>query len=236
MRQREHHIHLRESELVSGKSWKELAAKEQRAWNSMNEPLSTACTITCMFAISPCVEQTMRSVARSARSRGSDTDAIRTPTCVVTRATCVPGGTTFSRRTPFTGSGCVVWPRRLAREQMSSSDYSLATESFWRYSTLDEMLHQHNGGWSEDTMKAASACVSVQQMFERLGASPANRSIPANMLSRTLWHSLYNVEQGTVAVDFYLGETSNGDTTNEIRSGYYEFALSQNELRSTTAS
>jgi hypothetical protein len=45
-----------------------------------------------------------------------------------------------------------------------------------------------------------------------------------------LWHSLYNVEQGTVAVDFYLGETCNGDTTTEIRSGYYEFALSSNAV------
>ncbi len=116
--------------------------------------------------------------------------------------------------------------QHLAREQMSSSDYSLATESFWRYSTLEEMLHQRDGGWSKDAMKSANACVSVRKMLERLGADPANNSIPANMLSRTLWHSLYNVEQRTVAVDFYLGETGDGDTTKEIRSGYYEFALS----------
>ena len=75
-------------------------------------------------------------------------------------------------------------------------------------------------------MKSANACVSVRRMLERLGAGPANNSIPASMLARTLWHSLYNVEQRTVAVDFYLGETGEGDTTKEIRSGYYEFALS----------
>ncbi|HZG66122.1 MAG TPA: hypothetical protein VEZ12_05230 [Herpetosiphonaceae bacterium] len=117
--------------------------------------------------------------------------------------------------------------QHLPREQMSSSDFSsLATESFWRYATLEEMLHQHDGGWSEDAMKSANACVSVRQMLEQLGADPANNSIPANMLSRTLWHSLYNVEQRTVAVDFYLCETGEGDSTKEIRSGYYEFALS----------
>ena len=115
-----------------------------------------------------------------------------------------------------------------SRDQLSSSDFSLATEAFWRYATLTELLHQHNGGFDEDRMKAANACVSVQQMFKRLGADAANRSIPASVRSRTLWHSLYNVEQGTVAVDFYLGETCNGDTTTEIRSGYYEFALSSN--------
>lgn len=115
--------------------------------------------------------------------------------------------------------------RHAALEQMPGQEFSLGMNAFWRYRTLDSLLAAHQGRFSEESMKASNACVSVQQMFKMMGAQNTDSPIAASILSRTLWHSLYNLEERTVAFDFYLGEGSGGPERQEVRSGYISFAL-----------
>lgn len=115
--------------------------------------------------------------------------------------------------------------RHRADAAMQGQELTLGLNAFWRYHTLADLLEQQEGRIGEEAMKANNACVSVHQMFKRLGNHPAEASIAAGILARTLWHSLYNLEARTVAFDFYLGETRNERGSQEYRSGYIEFAL-----------
>lgn len=115
--------------------------------------------------------------------------------------------------------------RHPANEAMPGNEFSLGMNAFWRYRTLADLLRRQEDRFSEEAMKTNNACVSVHQMFKLLGSQPAETSIAAGLLTRTLWHSLYNLEERTVAFDFYLGETGSGNATQEVRSGYIEFPL-----------
>jgi hypothetical protein len=115
--------------------------------------------------------------------------------------------------------------RHATNEEMPGHDFSLGMNAFWRYHKLTELLRQKEGRFTEEVMKANNACVSVEQMFSQLSNDPTERTIAAGILSRTLWHSLYNLEERSVAFDFYLGETNNGSTRSEFRSGYRTFSL-----------
>jgi predicted choloylglycine hydrolase len=115
--------------------------------------------------------------------------------------------------------------RHPSRQQMPGPAFSLDTNAFWRYRTLENLLYQHRGRFTEDAMKASNACVSMHEMFKLLGNDPADHRIAASMRTRTLWHSLYNLEERRVVFDFYLGETNNGTPIYEIRSGSIEFSL-----------
>jgi len=115
--------------------------------------------------------------------------------------------------------------RHPSREAMPGDGFSLETNAFWRYLQLDDQIQRPNSRFSEAEMKTFNSCVSVAEMFRLLGDNPQLQSIAAGSLTRTLWHSLYNVEAGTVAFDFYLGESGQGSDRSEQRSGYHEFSL-----------
>lgn len=114
-----------------------------------------------------------------------------------------------------------------SRESMPGDGFSLETNAFWRYAQLDDRVQRPDEGFSEAEMKVFNSRVGVAEMFRLLGYDPLQRSIAAGNLTRTLWHSLYDVEAGTVAFDFYLGERVRGDATTEVRSGYHQFSLGQ---------
>lgn len=101
----------------------------------------------------------------------------------------------------------------------------LQTDAFWRYHKLKSLLQEQGGGFTEALMKANNACVNIREAFRALGQVPATETIAANALSRTLWHTLYNLDTRTVAFNFYLGETDGEGGPEEIRSDYYEFSL-----------
>jgi hypothetical protein len=64
------------------------------------------------------------------------------------------------------------------------------------------------------------------KLFEEMSADPAYGSIAANVQSRTLWHSLYDLQAGSAEFSFYLGENVHADgTRTEHRSDYLRFAL-----------
>jgi predicted choloylglycine hydrolase len=110
--------------------------------------------------------------------------------------------------------------------QMPIGELTLETNAFWRYQELAERIAQHSGLFTPDEIKANNACVNISKMLETMGAAPASRSIAANVLSRTLWHSLYDQQAGTVELSFYLGEEVHADgTRTERRSDYLKFVL-----------
>jgi Acyl-coenzyme A:6-aminopenicillanic acid acyl-transferase len=111
-------------------------------------------------------------------------------------------------------------------DQRPGGALTLENNAFWRYQTLVDRIAQHPGLLTTDDLKANHACVNVSKLLETLGADSANTSVAAGVLSRTLWHSLYDQSAGTVEVSFYLGEDMQADgTRTERRSEYLKFAL-----------
>lgn len=53
-------------------------------------------------------------------------------------------------------------------------------------------------------MRANSAAVSVGKLVQLMQKDPHSRSIAANVNSRTLWYSLYDLTTRQVEIDFYL--------------------------------
>lgn len=97
-------------------------------------------------------------------------------------------------------------------------------ESFGRYRKLESQIQTAPQARSLEDMKKTNACVKAR--------TPANRPVPGlpQGLNRTLWHSMYDCTDGSMEVDFYLGEDASAPG-GERRSGYLKFKLDN----STTA-
>lgn len=115
--------------------------------------------------------------------------------------------------------------QHFSREERSSNGLPLQTDAFRRYQMLSRLLEKQTGDYTEAMMKANNACVNILEMFKLLGHLPASQTIAGGVLTRTLWHSLYNLDKLTVAFNFYLGEAGGESMPQEIRSDYYEFFL-----------
>lgn len=111
-------------------------------------------------------------------------------------------------------------------ETMPSGKLTLENEAFWRYRQLLDQIAGHEGGFSADEMKANNACVDILKVAEAMGTDPSQRDAAFAGRNRTVWHSLYDQQAGTVEVSFYLGEEGQADGTRlERRSDYLTFAL-----------
>ncbi len=111
-------------------------------------------------------------------------------------------------------------------DQMPQGPLTLETNAFWRYQTLTDRISKHEGLFTPDDLKANNACVNIMRLLDEIGADPTFGSIAANVQARTLWHSLYDQQAGTVEFSFYLGEKVHADgTRTERRSDYLAFAL-----------
>jgi predicted choloylglycine hydrolase len=109
---------------------------------------------------------------------------------------------------------------------MPRGPLTLETNTYWRFLKLTERISNQEGPLSSDDIKANNACVNIVKLFERARADPSYFSIAASVTARTLWHSLYDQEAGTVEFSFYLGETVDADgTIKERRSDYVTFGL-----------
>jgi len=86
---------------------------------------------------------------------------------------------------------------------------------------LAERLSVPNQGYSLDDIKQTNACVFVDEALTGKSSSPA----PV----RTLWHSIYDSEQRSLQVSFYLSDeerpTADQPPT-ALRSPYFSFHLS----------
>ena len=98
--------------------------------------------------------------------------------------------------------------------------------TFNRYKLLSEAIPTGNGEISVEDMKTAHACVNFSAALGRKmrgenGQLPGD-SDGARDLGRTLWHSLYDLDERRVEVKFYLGELADGQNR---YSEYQEFRL-----------
>ena len=102
---------------------------------------------------------------------------------------------------------------------------SLANNSEWRYATLQARVNDRER-FTPAEISANSAAVSISQLTRLLLQNPGFRTIAANVDSRTLWYTLYDLTVGQVEVDFYLASslTENGEYI-EQRSEIFNFAV-----------
>ncbi|HSF83112.1 MAG TPA: C45 family peptidase [Anaerolineales bacterium] len=99
--------------------------------------------------------------------------------------------------------------------------------SFWRYRRLSDQIASHHGSFTPEEMKANNDCVNSLMVVEAAtSADPARREQFYGANARTVWHSLYDQQAGTLEVSFYLGEEVQADGTHlERRSDYLKVAL-----------
>lgn len=99
--------------------------------------------------------------------------------------------------------------------------------SFWRYRQLSDRIASHQGSFTAEEMKANNDCVnSLKAVEEATRADPSQRDLFYGQNARTVWHSLYDQQAGTVEVSFYLGEEVQTDGTHlQRRSDYLHFTL-----------
>jgi hypothetical protein len=105
---------------------------------------------------------------------------------------------------------------------------TLATNSQWRYATLQARVNDRER-FTPAEMRANSAAVSVSHLTRLLLEDPDFRTIAANVDSRTLWYTLYDLTAGQVEIDFYLASSlSESGEYVEQRSEIFRFALPGN--------
>ncbi len=91
-------------------------------------------------------------------------------------------------------------------------------DSFNRFRTLESQIAATPKTRTTDDIKKTNACVKA-----RSSAGQRVPGLPAR-LNRTFWHSLYDCTDGSMEVDFYLGEDPSAPG-GERRSGYLKFKL-----------
>lgn len=107
-------------------------------------------------------------------------------------------------------------------EAMPDGPLTLENEAFWRYRRLTDEIGNHQGSFTAEEMKATNACVNILRVIETASTDDTLYGVP----TRTVWHTLYDQEAGTVEASFYLGEGVQADgTRRERRSEYLAVAL-----------
>lgn len=86
--------------------------------------------------------------------------------------------------------------------------------SYYRLRKMHEEITKVGSKHSLDNIKHTNFCVRAVEPAVPQGRKP----------NRTLWHSLYDVRDLTLQVDFYLGEEPSADAAS-CRSGYLAFKL-----------
>ena len=87
-----------------------------------------------------------------------------------------------------------------------------ANDSFYRYKRLARKMEIGDRKKTVGDMKEATHCIKATG-----GRGASNR---------TLWHGIYDCNDRSLAIDFYLGEDPSAKD-GEKRSGYLEFALEE---------
>jgi hypothetical protein len=98
--------------------------------------------------------------------------------------------------------------------------------SFWHYRKLPDQIASHQGRFTAEEIKANNDCVNSLKVAAAASADPTQRDRFYGVNSRTVWHSLYDQQAGTVEFSFYLGEETHPDgARTERRSDYLRFTL-----------
>lgn len=82
-------------------------------------------------------------------------------------------------------------------------ELTMENNSQWRYATLQARIKAPRKFTVED-IRSNSAAVGVGQLVKLMQENPLSRSIAANVNSRTLWYTLYDLTERRIEIDFYL--------------------------------
>jgi len=124
------------------------------------------------------------------------------------------------------GEPQVCTNHQVYRQQLDGiPELSLQTNSQWRYATLQQRVAAQER-FTPAEMRANSASVGIKQLFHEMKHAPQFRSIAANVNSRTLWYTLYDLTERRIEIDFYLHSrvTDDGDYE-EDRSEVFTFQM-----------
>ncbi|OGO51412.1 MAG: hypothetical protein A2148_11745 [Chloroflexi bacterium RBG_16_68_14] len=116
-------------------------------------------------------------------------------------------------------------------EPMLAGGLTPVNEWAWRYRTVTERVAAHRGLFTADEIKEINACVNYQRVMDAMSADHPEVDVAASITARTMWHSLYDQQSGTVEFSFYLGEDVRADgTRGERRGDYLKFALESSKV------
>jgi hypothetical protein len=99
-------------------------------------------------------------------------------------------------------------------------------DSYQRYRRLSRAIEAHPDKYSVDFLKETNACVFFDDAVEREYTNLT--SIELLTTGRTLWHSVYDTQERSLEVSFYLRDEPGADETAPrlaIRSDYHRFQL-----------
>jgi hypothetical protein len=100
-------------------------------------------------------------------------------------------------------------------------------DSYQRYQTLSRAIEAHPDKYSVDFLKETNACVFFDDVVEREYTNLTSTELLTT--GRTLWHSVYDTEERSLEVSFYLRDEPGAEETDPrmaIRSDYHRFQLS----------
>lgn len=99
-------------------------------------------------------------------------------------------------------------------------------DSYQRYRTLSQAIEAHPDKYSVDFLKETNACVFVDDAVQREYTNLTRLELLTT--GRTLWHSVYDTQERSLEVSFYLRDEPGADDTDPrimIRSDYHRFRL-----------
>ena len=123
-------------------------------------------------------------------------------------------------------------PLHLASSQEASSEkhenapIMCRADSFARYQTLKQAIASYSGMYSVDFLKETNACVFADDAMQQEYIAATGRELLSDV--RTLWHSIYDTQERSCEVSFYLSDEPSADEASPrtaIRSTYHRFQL-----------
>ncbi len=99
-------------------------------------------------------------------------------------------------------------------------------DSYERYRTLSQAIESHSGTYSVDFLKETNACVFADDAMQQEYARATELELPSAV--RTLWHSVYDTQERSLEVSFYLRDEPGAEEIAPrlaLRSDYHRFQL-----------
>ncbi|HCI81000.1 MAG TPA: hypothetical protein DHW02_15070 [Ktedonobacter sp.] len=111
-------------------------------------------------------------------------------------------------------------------EKHENAPIMCRADSFARYQTLKQAIASYSGMYSVDFLKETNACVFADDAMQQEYIAATGRELLSDV--RTLWHSIYDTQERSLEVSFYLRDEPSADEASPrtaIRSTYHRFQL-----------
>lgn len=117
-------------------------------------------------------------------------------------------------------------PQEASPEKHENGAVTCRADSFARYQTLKQAIESHSGMYTVDFLKETNACVFADDSMQQEYIAATGRKLSSDV--RTLWHSVYDTQERSLEVSFYLRDKPGADETaprTAVRSNYHRFRL-----------